>query len=194
MNLIIEHLLESMNVKKRIIEDPALIASINEAATIIAARMKNGKKLMLCGNGGSAADAQHISSEFVSVLDHSNSRPGLPSMALATDISFVTAHSNDYGFEEIFSRQLQALGHDGDVLIGISTSGNSKNIINAFNFSRGRGILTIGLLGGSGGEAATLVDIKIIIPSNKVQHIQESHITIGHIICALVEKEMGYGS
>ncbi len=193
LDLISRHLLESMNVKKGILENTDILTNIQKAAVLIAERMKNGKKLMICGNGGSAADAQHIAAELTSVLSQDVPRPGLPAIALTTDTSFLTANANDYGFEGIFERQIQALGRDLDVVLGISTSGNSINVLNAFEYARGHGMTPIALTGGTGGKIFSLAEISIIVPSTKVQHIQEAHITIGHIICELIEREMGYG-
>lgn len=193
LEFISKHLLESMNVKKNILEDIKLLRNIQATADLISSRMKNGKKLMICGNGGSAADAQHMAAELTSVLSQDVPRPGLAAIALTTDTSFITAHSNDYGFEGIFERQVQALGGDLDVLLGISTSGNSANVLKAFEYARGYGITPIALTGGTGGRISSVAEISIIVPSKKVQHIQEAHITIGHIICELIEKDMGYG-
>lgn len=193
MDLITRHLLGSMSVKKEMLEDPELLMSIQNAATLIAGRMKNNKKLMICGNGGSAADAQHIAAELTSVLSMEVPRPGFAAIALTTDTSFLTANANDYGFEGIFERQVQALGNDLDVLLGISTSGNSMNVIKAFEYARGYGITPIALTGGTGGRIVDYAEVTIMVPSNNVQHIQEAHITIGHIICELIEKEFGYG-
>ena len=193
LDLISRHLLGSMNVKKDILEDIDLLTSIQNAAILIAGRMKNRKKLMICGNGGSAADAQHIAAELTSILSMDVQRPGLAAIALTTDTSFLTAYANDFGFEGIFERQVQALGNDLDVLLGISTSGNSMNVLRAFEYARGHGMTAIALTGGAGGRIVDYAEITIMVPSNKVQHIQEAHITIGHIICELIEKELGYG-
>jgi D-sedoheptulose 7-phosphate isomerase len=148
---------------------------------------------MLCGNGGSAADAQHIASEFTSRLRSSMERPGIPAVALTTDTSFLTARANDYSFDEVFERLVDALGRPGDVLIGISTSGGSRNVIRAVVRSKEKQILTIGMLGGTGGALAQLVHLPIVVPSDCTQFVQESHISIGHVLCQLVE-EMLYGS
>lgn len=149
-------------------------------------------KLMLCGNGGSAADCQHIAAEFVIRLSHDIERPALPAIALTTDTSNLTAGGNDIGFENIFARSLQGLGNKGDVLIAISTSGNSKNVINAIKAAKKKGIKVIGFLGGEGGLIKGMTDVNVLIPSDNVQRIQEGHITAGHIICEIVEREM-YG-
>ncbi len=147
---------------------------------------------MLCGNGGSAADCQHIATEFVIRLSHDIERPSMPAIALTTDSSNLTAGGNDIGFENVFARSVEGLGNKGDVLIAISTSGNSKNIIKAIEKAKSKGISTIGLLGGNGGAVKDLTDINVIIPSSNVQRIQEGHITAAHIICEIVEREL-YG-
>ena len=145
---------------------------------------------MLCGNGGSAADSQHLAAEFTSVLRQDFPRPGLAAIALTTDTSYLTARSNDFGFEQVYARLVESLGRPGDILVGISTSGNSGNIIAAFSVARDRCITTIGLTGANGGKLAALSDILIAVPSTKTQHIQETHITIGHVICQLVEEQL----
>ena len=158
----------------------------------LTAAFKNGKKLLLCGNGGSAADAQHIAAEFMIRLSHDLSRPAIPAIALTTDSSNLTAGGNDIGYENVFARNVEGLGAEGDVLIAISTSGNSENVVKAVNKARERGMKTIGLLGGMGGKLKELVDCPIIIPSSSTQRIQEGHITVGHILCETVEREL-YG-
>lgn len=193
IDLISNHLSESINVKTKILNNSVILKNIEKTANLIADRLKNGKKLMICGNGGSAADSQHIAAELTSLLNISVQRPGLSAIALTTDTSFLTANANDFGFEGIFSRQVQSLGRDLDVLLGISTSGNSLNVIRSFEYAQGHGITPIALTGGDGGQISNLAEISIIVPSTKVQHIQEAHITIGHIICELIEKKMGYG-
>ncbi len=152
--------------------------------------LKKKKKIMFCGNGGSAADSQHLATEFVIRLSHDIKRPAIPALALSTDSSFLTAGANDIGFENTFARAIEGLGCKGDVLIAISTSGNSPNIIKAVEKAIEMKILTIGFLGGNGGKLANMVNLPIIIPSNNVQRIQEGHITIGHIICELVERDL----
>ena len=145
---------------------------------------------MLCGNGGSAADCQHIATEFVIRLSHNLERPAIPAIALTTDTSNLTAGGNDIGFTNVFARSIEALGKKGDCLIAISTSGNSENIIKAVNKSKLLGITTIGLLGNDGGKIMPLCDMSIVIPTNDTQRIQESHITVGHILCEIVEREL----
>jgi D-sedoheptulose 7-phosphate isomerase len=192
MNKIIDQiksqLLESAEVKKKVAD--SLSQEIAEIARMCARTIREGGKIMFCGNGGSAADSQHLATELVVRLTASRNRRALPALALTTDTSILTAGANDFGFDEVFVRQLQALGRKGDVLIAISTSGNSGNIIKAVQEARDRGILAVGFLGGDGGKLAGLVDKSIIVPSNDVQRIQESHITIGHIIISLIEDEI----
>ncbi|CUS77572.1 phosphoheptose isomerase [Candidatus Kryptonium thompsonii] len=181
-------LLESAEVKKRILSQ--CTDQILKAVEIITNAFRNGKKLLLCGNGGSAADSQHIATEFVIRLNPEIKRPGLPAIAITTDTSNLTAGGNDIGFENTFARTVEALGNEGDVLIGISTSGNSENVIRAIKTAKEKGMKTIGLLGRDGGKMKELCDLAIIVPSNNTQRIQEGHITIGHIISELVEMEL----
>ena len=183
-------LVESASVKTATAElyaDDIIIA-----AQMIADALAQGGKVMLCGNGGSAGDAQHIAAEFVATLDHRRPRGGLAALALTTDTSFITAYANDFGFEGIFRRQVEALGHEGDVLIGISTSGNSANVVAALESARASGIKTIGFTGEGGGKLAPLCDMLFAVPSDKVMHIQEAHIALGHVLTMAVEQIMGY--
>jgi D-sedoheptulose 7-phosphate isomerase len=166
--------------------------AIISAAQMIADALAQGGKVMLCGNGGSAGDAQHIAAEFVATLDHRRPRGGLAALALTTDTSFITAYANDFGFEGIFRRQVEALGREGDVLIGISTSGNSANVVAALESARESGIKTIGFTGEGGGKLAPLSDMLFAVPSDKVMHIQEAHIALGHVLTMAVEQIMGY--
>ena len=186
----IESLAESAETKINIQRE--CIADIISAADLITESYKDGKKLLLCGNGGSAADCQHIATEFMIRLSHTIERPALAAIALTTDTSNLTAGGNDIGFENIFARNIQGLGNAGDVLIAISTSGNSANVIKAVEMAKSKNIMSIGFLGGSGGKLKSLVNVPVIIPSNNVQRIQEGHITIAHIICEIVEEEL-YG-
>jgi D-sedoheptulose 7-phosphate isomerase len=160
---------------------------IETCAEIIFEAVAKGKKILICGNGGSAADAQHIAAEFVGRYE--TERRGLPSIALTTDTSALTALANDYGFERVFSRQVEALAAEGDVLIGISTSGNSPNVIAAVMKAREKKCKTIGLTGAAGKKLASLCDEAILVPSNRTARIQETHITIGHIWCEIVDKK-----
>ncbi len=186
-----DSLRESSETKLKMLE--ACGESIFKASDAIKTSFGNGGKLMLCGNGGSAADCQHIATEFVIRLSHDVQRPAYPAIALTTDTSNLTAGGNDIGFENVFARSVEGLGKKGDVLIAISTSGNSKNVLNAVHKAKSKGIYTIGFLGGSGGVIKQHTDINIIIPSSNTQRIQEGHITAAHIICEIVEREM-YGS
>ena len=161
-----------------------------KAAEIIKDSFSKGGKLMLCGNGGSAADSQHIATEFVIRLSHDVKRPAMPALALTTDSSNLTAGGNDIGFENVFARSIQGLGKENDVLIAISTSGNSKNVVNAINAAKEKGIKVIGFLGGKGGHIKDMTDVNVLIPSDNVQRIQEGHITAGHIVCEIVEREL----
>ena len=166
------------------------IPSIIRAAELIAAAFRTGGKLLLCGNGGSAADCQHMAAEFVSKLQKTDApRRALPALALTTDTSFLTAYANDVGFDEVFSRQIEAHGRRGDVLVAISTSGTSPNLIRALEAAQGAGLKTIALTGNSG-RLGGMADIAIAVPSSTVAHIQEAHLAIEHVICALVERRL----
>ena len=166
---------------------------ILKAVNTLSEAFRNGNKLLLCGNGGSAADCQHIATELMIRLSHNIQRPALPAIALTTDTSNLTAGGNDFGFENIFTRSIQGLGNEGDVLLVISTSGNSGNVIKAAETALSKGMKVIGFLGGDGGKLKSLVELPIVIPSSNVQRIQEGHITVAHIICELVEEEL-YGT
>ncbi|MCK5077119.1 MAG: D-sedoheptulose 7-phosphate isomerase, partial [Calditrichia bacterium] len=167
-----------------------MVEDILKAAEILCARLKAGNKILICGNGGSAADAQHIAAELVVRLKSTFDRPAIPAIALTVNTSVLTAGANDYGFETIFSRQIEALANPGDVLIAISTSGNSKNIIMAVEQAKLKGIASIGFLGTEGGKMKDLVDYSLIVPSDNTAYIQESHISIGHILCDIIEQEL----
>jgi D-sedoheptulose 7-phosphate isomerase len=179
---------ESYKVKKSIYDDLDLMKQIEDVSKKTIEIYKNGNKTLIAGNGGSAADAQHMAGEFVSKFYFD--RPGLASIALTTDTSIITAIGNDYGYEKLFSRQIQANGVSGDIFIGISTSGNSVNIIEALNECKEKGIITVGLTGQSGGKMNKLCDYCIKVPSAETPRVQEAHILIGHIICAVVEEEL----
>ncbi|EHC3424760.1 D-sedoheptulose 7-phosphate isomerase [Campylobacter jejuni] len=183
-----EHFQESILVKEQILKNEDLITLIKNASLEVIKAYKNGNKTLLAGNGGSAADAQHIAGEFVSRFYFD--RPGIASIALTTDTSVLTAIGNDYGYENLFARQIQAQGVKGDVFIGISTSGNSKNILKALELCKQKEIISIGLSGASGGAMNELCDYCIKVPSTCTPRIQEAHILIGHIICAIVEEEL----
>lgn len=181
-----DSLIESSDVKIKI--EKECKNDIIKIIDVLIKQFEEGKKLLLCGNGGSAADCQHIAAEFMIRLCHDLSRPAIPAIALTTDTSNLTAGGNDIGYENVFARNVEGLGNNGDILIGISTSGNSPNIIKAFEKAKEKGMVTIGFLGGNGGKIKSLVDYSIIIPSNSTQRIQEGHITIAHIICEAVER------
>ncbi len=171
------------------------LGNVVQAAEVIAASLRGGGKLLICGNGGSAADSQHLAGEFVSVLDRRFRRPALAAIALTTDTSIITAVANDFGYGGIFERQVEALGRQGDALLGISTSGNSECVVRAMEVARRKQISTIALTGATGGELLAIADISICIPSDSVQHIQEMHLTVEHLITLLVEQELfGDGS
>lgn len=175
-----------LNIKNTLQDD------IVKAVEIISNSYQKGNKLLLCGNGGSAADCQHIATELMIRLSHHIQRPALPAIALTTDSSNLTAGGNDIGFENVFARNVEGLGNKGDVLLVISTSGNSQNIIKAVEMAHKKEMKVVGFLGGNGGKLKSIVDLPIIIPSSNVQRIQEGHITIAHIICELVEEKL-YG-
>jgi D-sedoheptulose 7-phosphate isomerase len=164
--------------------------SIVAAASLISAALRGGGKLLLCGNGGSAADCQHLAAEFVNVLDPTRPRPALAAIALTTDTALLTAIANDVAFEQVFQRQLEALGRKGDVLVGITTSGNSANVLRALTAARNAGIGTIVLTGEGGGKAAGVADVAVRVPSRDTAHIQETHLAVGHILCELVERQL----
>jgi len=187
---ITDSLNESSDVKLKI--ESTGKAEILLAVQTLSQAYKNKKKLLLCGNGGSAADCQHIATELMIRLNHKINRPALAAIALTTDTSNLTAGGNDIGFENVFARNVEGLGNEGDVLLAISTSGNSVNIIKAVEKAHQKKMFVIGFLGGVGGKLKSLVDLPIVIPSTNIQRIQEGHITIAHIICELVELEL-YG-
>jgi D-sedoheptulose 7-phosphate isomerase len=183
-----EQIKASFETKQKIYENEQLLNTVADVAKKCVDVYKAGKKTMLAGNGGSAADAQHIAAELVG--RYGFDRPSLPSLALTTDTSNLTAIGNDYGYEQVFSRQLEGMGQEGDLFIGISTSGNSANIVKAFESAKKKGIMTVALTGRDGGEMAKIADIAMVIPSNDTPRIQESHILVGHILCDIIEKEI----
>lgn len=192
-----KRLLESADVKKKVAQE--CLESILTASQMIVDTFESGGKVMICGNGGSAADSQHMAGELVCMLNKAFQRPGLPAIALSTDTSILTAHANDLGFEKIFKRQVDALGKAGDILIGITTSGSSPNILAAINSAKAAKIRTI-MLTGNSKKTKKLADVVLSVPSNNTQYIQESHIAIEHIICEIVEdhlfgaKKVRYGN
>jgi D-sedoheptulose 7-phosphate isomerase len=179
---------DSAATKQNILEDQALLETIASVAKACVNVYQNGKKTLLAGNGGSAADAQHIAAELVG--RYGFDRPSIPSLALTTDTSNLTAIGNDYGYDKVFSRQLEGMAQEGDLFIGISTSGNSQNVINAFESAALKGVTTVALVGRDGGAMAQMADYAIIVPSNATPRIQESHILIGHILCDIIEKTL----
>lgn len=179
------YLNKSISVKQKLISSDEVLSQVSKVADLIIKAYRNGNKVIIAGNGGSAADAQHIAAEFVSRFFFD--RPGLPALALTTDTSMLTAIGNDYGFDKLFARQLQAQSRSGDVFIGISTSGNSENIINAMKLTEELGVTSIALCGESG-MLKDMVDYSINVPSTVTPYIQECHICIGHMICAIVEE------
>ncbi len=187
--MIVRRLQESGDLKKKLASEQA--GAIEQAAQVIITALAKGGKVMLFGNGGSAADAQHIAAEFVGRF-HLERLP-LPAIALTTDTSILTAVANDYGFEQVFARQVQALGKLGDVAVAISTSGRSPNILAGVQAAKELGLVTIGLTGGDGGKLAHRVDIPIVVPSEETARIQECHITIGHLLCEAVEAALETG-
>ncbi len=179
------HLLESAKIKREIAQDG--LDAMLDAARLIADCMRAGGKLLLCGNGGSAADCQHVAAEFVSRLSPDFERPALPAIALTTDGSFLTAYANDYSFEGVFERQVRALGKRGDLLIGISTSGSSRNVIRAVQAAGEMGLRTV-VLTGEGGVLASMADVALAAPSGNLQYIQEAHLAMEHAVVDLVEQ------
>jgi len=177
----------SLDLKQRLLQDEALLQGIGEAAEFCLDCFRGGNRLLIAGNGGSAADAQHIAAEFVCRFNYE--RPGLPAMALATNYSVMTAAGNDYSFEQVFQRELEANGRSGDLFIGISTSGNSQNILNALESCERLGIRSIGLAG-EGGRIREAADLCLSVPSDCTPRIQECHILIGHILCEIVENRL----
>jgi len=185
-NFIKEQLVESSEIKLKIVQECS--DDIKQSVNILVDAFKNGKKLLLCGNGGSAADCQHIAAEFMIRLSHDLDRPAIAAVALTTDTSNLTAGGNDIGYENVFARNVEGLGNSGDVLIAISTSGNSGNVVKAVEKAKEKNVKVIGFLGGTGGKLLSMVDQAIVVPSNSTQRIQEGHITIAHIICELTER------
>ena len=187
-DLIRQQFQESIELKRKV--QVRFSSQVIEIANILCGCLKRGKKIFFCGNGGSAADAQHLAAELVVRLKRNPKRKALPAIALSTNPALLTACSNDFGFEQIFARQLEALGQKGDCLVAISTSGRSKNVNLACQSAKEKGLLVISLLGGKGGSQARLSDYKIVVPSSDTPRIQEAHITIGHIICDLIERRL----
>ncbi len=179
---------QSIDLKKCIMEDDEIITQILKVVTIVVNSVRNGKKILIAGNGGSAADSQHMAAELVGRLN--TERNPIPAIALTTDTSIITAISNDFDFSDIFSRQVKALANPGDILILISTSGNSVNLLKAAEEAKNKGVITIGILGKDGGKLIKLVDIPILVKHENTQRIQEAQLMIEHIICELVEQQI----
>lgn len=163
------------------------LPSVVQAAEVTARCFTQGGKLLICGNGGSAADSQHIATEFTSTLRREFERPALPAIALTTDTSFLTARSNDFSFDQVFARQVEALGRPGDVLLGISTSGNSKNVVRAVEQANAKNMKTIALTGHKGGQLKGIAGVLVAVPNDVTGHVQEAHIALYHVYCDLVE-------
>jgi len=188
MNKIKNIIQASIDVKQQVLKNEDLVKTIEEVVTVIVTAFKNGKRVYFCGNGGSAADAQHLAAEFSGRFY--TDRKALPAEALHCNTSYLTAVANDYGYDLVYSRMIDGIGEAGDVLAGLSTSGNSVNIIKAFEIAKQKGIITIAFTGSSGGQIKSLSDYLINIPSTDTPRIQESHIMVGHIICELVEERL----
>lgn len=177
---------KSIETKQQLLSNETILNKMQEAIEVISACFKAGHKVYFCGNGGSAADAQHLAAEFSGRFY--KDRPALPAEALHCNTSYLTAVANDYGYDKVYARLIEGIGGPGDVLVGLSTSGSSVNIVNAFQIAREKGVVTIGLTGSEGGKMSNCSDILIPVPSTDTPRIQESHILIGHIICQLVEE------
>lgn len=178
----------SIDVKQQILADPAFLQTIEQVIEVVTNAFQNGKKVLFCGNGGSAADAQHLAAEFSGRFY--KDRKALPSEALHCNTSYLTAVANDYSYDVIYSRLVEGICEEGDVLIGLSTSGNSKNILNAFEAAKAKKAITIGFTGATGGKMKDAGDYLLNVPSSDTPRIQESHIMVGHIICELVEAKI----
>jgi D-sedoheptulose 7-phosphate isomerase len=188
MNTIQQIINRSISVKQQIVDDEQLISVVEQVVAVVTEAFKKGNKVLFCGNGGSAADAQHLAAEFSGRFY--KDREALPSEALHCNTSYLTAVANDYSYDAIYSRIIDGIGKQGDILIGLSTSGNSGNIIKAFESARKKGMITVGLTGTTGGVMKAWSDHLINVPSTDTPRIQESHIMIGHIICQLVEENL----
>ena len=186
--LICDEIIKTQELLAELLASEALLKAFERAARLGIEALENGRKIMFCGNGGSAADSQHLAAELVSRLNFD--RPGLAALALTTDSSILTAIGNDYGYERVFARQVEAIADTGDVLVAISTSGRSRNIIEALKTAASRGVIRIGLTGRDGRDMTGLCDQVINIPTSETQKIQEGHIIFGHIFCALIERAM----
>ncbi len=179
---------EFRNISCNFIHLQALAPQIEEVSAVCIDALKKGHKIMFCGNGGSAADSQHLAAELVG--RYKMNRPAMNALALTVDTSILTAVGNDYGYDTIFERQVEGLGKSGDVLIGLSTSGNSKNVLAAFDMAKKKGITTVAMTGQSGGKMKEQADFTINVPSDVTNNIQEMHIAVGHLLCGVIEKEL----
>ena len=188
INYINDQLNESISVQKEILQNKSLLDVIERASVTCIESLKKGNKILLAGNGGSAADSQHIAGELVSRFAFD--RPGLSAIALTTDTSIMTAIGNDYGYESLFSRQIQAVGNEGDIFIAYSTSGESPNILKAIEEAKINKLISIGMTGQTNGSMNKLCDFLIEIPSKDTPKIQEGHLVVGHIICGIIEQEI----
>lgn len=188
MNTIKNAIKDSIETKQKILKDHILLKTIEDVASACATAFCNGNKVLFCGNGGSAADAQHLAAEFSGRFYYD--RPPLPSEALHVNTSYLTAVANDYSYDEVYSRIVRGSGQEGDVLIGLSTSGNSKNVMKAFETANEIGMITVAFTGESGGLMKHAADFLINVPSDDTPRIQESHIMIGHVICEMVESSL----
>lgn len=186
--LIVKRIKETIEVKQAILEDPALLQNILTAAERMIDVLKGGGKLVLCGNGGSASDAMHFAGELVGRFQ--KERTSWPALVLNSDPVAMSSIANDYDYSEVFSRQVDAFAHDKDILMGISTSGNSENVLKAIKVARSKGAYTVGLLGHGGGRIAKEADLSIVVPSDVTARVQESHIVIIHILCELIEEAL----
>ena len=184
--MIRSHIEQSIRTKERVLSE--LLPQIEQAAQLVIGALKGQRKVLFFGNGGSASDAQHLAAELVGRFE--KDRPGLAAIALTTDTSILTAVANDYSYDRVFERQVEALGQAGDVAVGISTSGQSESVNRAIQKSKAKSIKTIALTGKGGGKLAGLADLAVVVPSDQTSSIQESHIMIGHVICRLVDKAL----
>jgi D-sedoheptulose 7-phosphate isomerase len=188
VNWLKQGFVDSIAVKQKMLEDEALLANILKVADVLAEASKRNSRVIFAGNGGSAADAQHLAAEFVSRFEFD--RPGLPALSLSTDTSMITAIGNDYGYDRLFLRQLEAQARPGDVFVGLTTTGKSKNVQAAFHACKALGVTSVALCGTGGSDLETFVDHVLRVPSPHTPRIQESHILIGHMLCAYVELKM----
>jgi len=177
----------SIETKEKILKNNTILETVDKLTTVLTQALKNGNRIYFCGNGGSAADAQHLAAEFSGRFYQD--REALPAEALHCNTSYLTAVANDYGYDVVYARLIKGIGQSGDILVGLSTSGNSGNIIKAFEVAKEKGIITVGFTGDSGGKMKAISDYLVNVPSSDTPRIQESHIMLGHIICQLVEEK-----